>query len=345
MKLTIIKMGINKKSWTSMVVPNGLSVKSGSNEFTSSILNIEPLERGFGVTLGNSLRRVMLSSIYGFAVTSVKIDGVSHEFETLDGVKEDVADILMNIKLLAIKKEDSGPCSLKLICNSAGQVMAGSIKTPEDVEIINKDLVICTVNEGFSINITMNVECGKGYVSADSINTKLAIGYIAIDAIFNPIKRVSYKVEDARVDHVTDYDKLVLDIETNGTISPSDAVATASRIIQNHTSVFINFDEEVFESVVESEDKGDVFDTNLLKSIDELELSVRSYNCLKNENILYIGDLITKTEAEMLKTANFGRKSLNELRDNLRVMNLKFGTSIAGWPPANIETLKKEISN
>jgi DNA-directed RNA polymerase subunit alpha len=317
-------------------------VKDGDG-FTSSTINVEPLDRGFGITLGNSLRRTMLSHISGSAVTSIKIEGVSHEYEAMEGVKEDVLDIIMNIKLLAIKNENCSSCVIKLNSNSSGSIMAGSIKTPEGVDIINKDLVICNLNEGFSIDITMNVEYGKGYSFSEARDaSSTPVGYIAIDAVFNPIKIVAYKIEDIRVADVTDYDRLILDVETNGSITPLDAISSAAKIIKNNVSIFFS-SEESFSEKIGSSDNGE-FDPNLLKSIDELELSVRSYNCLKNEDILYIGDLVIKTEAEMLKTANFGRKSLNELKDNLKNMNLKFGAVIPNWPPANIEVLKKKIN-
>jgi len=316
-------------------------IVNDGNGFTFSTIVVEPLDRGFGITLGNSLRRTMLSHIYGSAVTSIKIEGISHEYESLKGVKEEVIDIIMNIKLLSISNSNSAPCIIKLSSNNAGPVMAGSIKTSEGVEIINKDLVICNLNEGFSIDITMNVGHSKGYVSSEELDSaSIPVGYIAIDAMFNPIKRVSYRVEDTRVRNVTDYDKLILDIETDGSITPSDALSYAAKIIRNKVSVFVDTEEDEIEDdhYVDEYD----FDPNLLKSIEELELSVRSYNCLKNENILYIGDLVIKSEVEMLRTANFGRKSLNELKDNLKNMNLKFGTIIPNWPPASIEALKKK---
>ena len=250
----------------------------------------------------------------------------------------------MNIKLLAIKNENCSSCVIKLNSNSSGPIMAGSIKTPEGVDIVNKDLVICNLNEGFSVDITMNVEYGKGYCFSEARNaSSTPVGYIAIDAVFNPIKRVAYKIEDIRVADVTDYDRLILDVETNGSITPLEAIASAAKIIKNNVSIFFSSEESSAEKV-SSSDNGE-FDPNLLKSIDELELSVRSYNCLKNEDIFYIGDLVIKSEAEMLKTANFGRKSLNELKDNLKNMNLKFGTVIPNWPPANIEALKKKLIN
>jgi DNA-directed RNA polymerase subunit alpha len=304
---------------------------------------MEPFERGFGNTLGNALRRVLLSSVAGFAVTSIKIEGVLHEYSAVEGVKEDVIDIIMNIKSLAITKDDSSPCIIKLSSNKPGPVYAGSIELPAGVEIINKDLVICTLNKGAKIDIQMHVECGKGYVVADqSKKNERGVGSVMIDSVFSPVKRVAYKVENARVGQITDYDKLILEIDTDGSISPQDALGVAAKILQEQLQVFINFDISKVDVPARKEiDLEPEFNKNLLKTIDELELSVRSYNCLKNENIIYVGDLVSRSEAEMLKTANFGRKSLNELKENLKAMNLGFGMKIANWPPKNLEDLLK----
>lgn len=304
---------------------------------------MEPFERGFGNTLGNALRRVLLSSVAGFAVTSIKIEGVLHEYSVVDGVKEDVLDIIMNVKSLAITKDDSSPCLIKLSSDKAGPVYAGSIETPAGVEIINKDLVICTLNKGGKIDMQLHVECGKGYVVAE-VNKKSerGVGSIAIDAVFSPVKKVSYKVENARVGQITDYDKLILEIDTDGTITPQDALGVAAKILQDQLQVFINFDTSKLDIPTHKEiDLEPEFNKNLLKTIDELELSVRSYNCLKNENIIYVGDLVSRSEAEMLKTANFGRKSLNELKENLKAMGLGFGMKLTNWPPKNLEDLLK----
>ncbi len=334
-------MAILKESWQLLSKPASIIVKDGSDPMKHAIIIMEPFERGFGNTLGNTLRRVLLSSIAGFAVTSIKIDGVLHEYGTIDGVKEDVVDIIMNLKSLAITKADSSACILKLSSDKAGPVLAGSIETSNGVEIINKDLIICTLNKGAKINIQMNVECGKGYITA-SQNKKLEapIGTIMLDSMFSPIKRVAYKIENARVGQITDFDKLILEVETNGSITPQDALGVAAKIIQDQLQVFINFDvSKIVDIKIESPSEPE-FNKNLLKSIDELELSVRSYNCLKNENIRYVGDLVIRTEGEMLKTSNFGRKSLNELKDNLKAMNLSFGMKIVNWPPKNIDELK-----
>lgn len=334
-------MSILKESWQLLSKPTNITVKDGIDPERNAVIIMEPFERGYGNTLGNSLRRVLLSSIAGFAVTSIKIDGVLHEYDTIEGVKEDVAEIIMNIKSLAISKEDSSPCVLKLSSNREGTVLAGSIKTSEGVNIINKDTVICTLNKGAKIDIQMNVTCGRGYVTASRDNKEAEVGTIFIDAVFSAVKRVSYKVENARVGQITDYDKLILDIETNGTISPRDSLAVAAKIIQDQMQCFINFNvADIADSIQETSNEPE-FNRNLLKSIDELELSVRSYNCLKNENIAYVGDLAIRTEAEMLKTSNFGRKSLNELKENLKSMGLSFGMKIHNWPPENIEELSR----
>ena len=335
-------MAILRESWQSLSKPANVIVKDNTDPATSAVISMEPLERGFGSTLGNALRRALLSSIAGFAVTSIKIEGVLHEYGVIEGVKEDVSDIIMNIKSLAITKEDSAPCAIKLYADKPGAVLAGSIETSGGVRIINRDLVICTLNEGAKIEIQMNVESGKGYVPvAQSKKGESPIGTIVLDAVFSPIKRVSYKVENARVGQITDYDKLIIEIDTNGAISPRDALGVGAKILQDQLEVFVNFDAEDVPDLP-SEDKNEPeFNKNLLKSIDELELSVRSYNCLRNEDIMYVGDLVIRTEAEMLRTSNFGRKSLNELKENLKNMGLSFGMKLENWPPKNIEELSK----
>jgi len=336
-------MSVLKESWQLLSKPASIIVKEGSDSERSATIIMEPFERGYGNTLGNSLRRVLLSSIAGFAVTSIKIDGVLHEYDTIDGVKEDVAEIIMNIKSLAIAKSDSSPAVMRLTTNKEGTVFAGSIKVPEGVNILNKDIVICTLNKGAKIDIQMNISCGRGYtIASKPLNQDIEVGTIFIDAMFSPIRRVAYRVDNARVGQITDYDKLIMDIETNGTITPRDAVGVAAKIIQDQMNVFVNFDvSEIADVRNNTESVEPEFNRNLLKSIDELELSVRSYNCLKNERISYVGDLAIRTEAEMLKTSNFGRKSLNELKENLKSMGLSFGMKIANWPPENIEELSK----
>jgi len=337
-------MTILKESWHSLTKPSSIVVKDGYNNFTKSIITLEAFSRGFGTTLGNALRRVMLSSISGFAVTAVRIEGVLHEYSSVEGVKEDVLDIIMNLKSLAITKGESSSLILKLSSNKPGPVYAGAIELPSGVEIINKDLLICNLNKGGKIDMQIVVECGKGYVVAEQgkKTDQSSVGMILIDAMFSPVKKVSYKVENARVGQITDFDKLILEVDTNGSITPQDAVGVAAKILQEQLQVFINFDVEKIDAPVRKEnDFEPEFNKNLLKTIDELELSVRSYNCLKNENIIYVGDLVSKSEAEMLKTANFGRKSLNELKENLKAMGLGFGMKLVSWPPKNMEELLK----
>jgi DNA-directed RNA polymerase subunit alpha len=336
-------MAILRENWQLLTKPTSIKVRDGYDNITKSIIVMEAFERGFGNTLGNAIRRILLSSITGFAVSSIKIDGVLHEYSAIEGIKEDVIDIIMNIKSLAISKQDSSTCTLKLSSDKQGVVCAGSIVTPAGVEIINKDLVICTLNKGAKINIQMNVSCGKGYFTAEQNKmTDCPVGTIFIDSMFSPVKKVAYRVENARVGQITDFDKIIMEIDTNGTITPRDALAVSAKILQSQLEIFINFDAIKIDSVQKKEEETDTkFNRNLLKTIDELELSVRSYNCLKNENIIYVGDLVSKTEAEMLKTANFGRKSLNELKDNLKNMGLVFGMKILEWPPENIDELLK----
>lgn len=336
-------MAILKESWHSLTKPSSILLKDGYDNMSRSIIVMEPFARGFGNTLGNALRRVLLSSISGFAVTSVKIEGVLHEYGVVEGVKEDVLDIIMNLKSLAVTKDNADSAVIKLSSDRAGPVYAGSIETPAGVEIANKDLLICTLNKGAKIDMQMTVECGTGYVVADQANKDgNAVGTIMVDAIFSPVKRVAYKVENARVGQITDYDKLIMEIDTDGTITPQDALGVAAKILQEQLKVFINFNvDEIDVPARKDSDSEPEFNKNLLKTIDELELSVRSYNCLKNEDIIYVGDLVSRSEAEMLKTANFGRKSLNELKDNLKAMGLSFGMKLVNWPPKNMDELLK----
>jgi DNA-directed RNA polymerase subunit alpha len=303
----------------------------------------EPLERGFGMTLGNSLRRVLLSSLQGAAVTNVHIDGVVHEFSSIDGVREDVTDIILNIKQIALRMHGEGPKRVVLKKSGPGVVTAGDIEETADVEIVNKDLILCTLDEGAEIRMEFTVNTGKGYVPSDRNRPEDApIGLIGVDALYSPVKRVSYKVENTREGQVLDYDKLILEVETDGTITPEDAVAFAARILQDQFQIFINFEEAV-EARPAEDDKPELdFNPALLRKVDELELSVRSANCLKNDNIVYIGDLIQKSEAEMLRTPNFGRKSLNEIKEVLAQMGLHLGMEAPNWPPENIEDLAKK---
>jgi DNA-directed RNA polymerase subunit alpha len=332
-----------QKNWQELIKPTNLEVTSGEGGNRAKIV-VEPLERGFGLTLGNALRRVLLSSLQGGAVTAIKIDGVLHEFSVVPGVREDVTDIVLNVKGLAVAVHSDGQKLMTLKAEGPCVVTAAMIETGHDVEIMNPDHVICTLDAGAKLNMELTVETGKGYVPASQTKPADApIGLIAVDAIYSPVKKVSYKVENTRVGQITDYDKLTMIVETNGVVTPEDAVAFAARILQDQLKPFINFDEP--ESAVEDVKEELPFNRNLLKKVEELELSVRSANCLKNDSIVYIGDLVQKTEAEMLRTPNFGRKSLNEIKEVLAKMGIHLGMETPGWPPENIEELIKKCDD
>jgi DNA-directed RNA polymerase subunit alpha len=307
---------------------------------------VEPLERGYGTTLGNALRRVLLSSLQGAAIIGVQIDGVVHEFSAIPGVREDVTTIVLNLKQVAIFMESDTPKRMVLRAKGPGEIKAGQIETPGDVKILNPDLVICTLDGGSEVRMEFTVATGKGYVAAEGHRPEDApIGYIPIDAIYSPVRRVGYQVEDTREGTVLDYDKLTLDIETDGSLSPEDSVAYAARILQDQLQLFINFEEPTLETGGSADETDLGFNPVLLKKVDELELSVRSANCLKNDNIVYIGDLIQKSEAEMLRTPNFGRKSLNEIKEVLAGMGLHLGMEVPDWPPEDIEGLAKKYDD
>jgi len=333
-----------QKNWQELIKPNKVDfITNGSR--TRATVVAEPLERGFGLTLGNALRRVLLSSLRGAAVTAIQIDGVLHEFSSIPGVREDTTDIVLNVKEIAIRMEGEGPKRMVVRKEGPGVVTAGDIQTVGDVEILNPDHVICTLDEGAEIRMEFTVNNGKGYVPAERNRAEDApIGLIPVDSLYSPVKKVSYKVENTREGQVLDYDKLIMTIETNGSVSGEDAVAFAARILQDQLGVFVNFDEPQKEAEEESVTEL-AFNPALLKKVDELELSVRSANCLKNDNIVYIGDLIQKTEAEMLRTPNFGRKSLNEIKEVLASMGLHLGMEVPAWPPENIEDLAKRYED
>jgi len=333
-----------QKNWQTLIKPKQLSVEPGDDAKRVATVVAEPLERGFGLTLGNALRRVLLSSLQGAAVTSMQIEGVLHEFSSLPGVLEDVTDVVLNVKSIGLRMHGEGPKRMRLRGSGPGEVRAGAIETGHDIEILNPELVICTLDAGVRIAMELVVENGKGYVPATQNRPEDApIGLIPVDALFSPVRKVSYRVENTRVGQVTDYDSLSMRVETNGAMSPEDAVALAARILQDQLQLFINFEEP--RHAVEKDVAGGepLINKNLLRKVDELELSVRSANCLKNDNIVYIGDLVQKTEAEMLRTPNFGRKSLNEIKEVLANMGLHLGMEIANWPPENIEELAKRI--
>jgi len=332
-----------QKNWQELIKPSKLEVVSSSP--TKAVIIAEPLERGFGLTLGNALRRVLLSSLQGAAVMAVQIDGVLHEFSSIPGVREDVTDIVLNIKEIALAMQSDTPKRMVIRKEGPGTVTAADVQTVGDVEILNPDLVICTLDEDAEIRMELTVGTGKGYVPADRNRAEDApIGLIPVDSLYSPVRKVSYKIDNTREGQYLDYDKLTMTVETDGSITPEDAVAYAARIIQDQLSIFVNFEEPTKEVVTE-EVQELAFNPALLKKVDELELSVRSANCLKNDNIVYIGDLIQKTEAEMLRTPNFGRKSLNEIKEVLAGMGLHLGMEVPSWPPENIEELAKRYED
>ncbi len=351
-------MAINAKNWQELKKPVALDKKAGADGKRKATFVAEPLERGFGLTLGNALRRVLLSSLQGAAVTSIKIENVLHEFSSLAGVREDVTDMVLNVKQIALRMYGEGAKRLQLSATGPAEVTAGDIATSGDIEVMNTDLVICHLDEGATLNMELTVQAGKGYVPAASNRPPDApIGLIPIDALYSPVRQVAYKVENTRVGQELDYDKLTITVETDGTITPEDALAYSARILQDQLQLFVHFDEGMAVSVpsssvtmapmgggvAEPEAGSNQLNRFLLKKVDELELSVRSANCLKNDNIIYIGDLVQKTEAEMLRTPNFGRKSLNEIKEVLASMGLRLGMEIPGWPPENIEEMAKKL--
>ena len=346
-------MAVNAKNWQEMKKPNAREKRAAGDARRKATFVAEPLERGFGLTLGNSLRRVLLSSLQGAAVTSIRIEGVLHEFSSLAGVREDITDLVLNVKQIALRMEGDTAKRLTLSATGPGEVRAGQIATSGDIEVMNPDLVICHLDEGATLNMELTAEAGKGYVPAASNRPADApIGLIPVDALYSPVRQVSYRVENTRVGQELDYDKLTLTVETDGTISPDDAVAYAARILQDQLQLFVHFDDSMVSvptmagiAAPSSDADQDANQLNryLLKKVDELELSVRSANCLKNDNIIYIGDLVQKTEAEMLRTPNFGRKSLNEIKEVLSSMGLRLGMDIPGWPPENIEEMAKKL--
>ena len=349
-------MSVNAKNWQELKKPNGLEKKGGDGKRRATFV-AEPLERGFGLTLGNALRRVLLSSLQGAAVTSIKIENVLHEFSSLAGVREDVTDIVLNVKQIAIRMQGEGPKRLQLAVTGPAEVRAGDIAVSGDIEVMNPELVICHLDDGATLNMELTADTGKGYVPAvQNRPADAPIGLIPVDALYSPVRQVSYKVDPTRVGQDLDYDRLTLTVETDGTVTPEDAVAYAGRILQDQLALFVHFDDTMATRSAPiglaapamggmPEQTGDTATINrfLLKKVDELELSVRSANCLKNDNIIYIGDLVQKTEAEMLRTPNFGRKSLNEIQAVLSSMGLRLGMEIPGWPPENIEEMAKKL--
>ncbi|MDC9701755.1 MAG: DNA-directed RNA polymerase subunit alpha [Alphaproteobacteria bacterium] len=331
-------------NWQELIKPNKLEVVPGYDPLRLATVIAEPLERGFGQTLGNALRRILLSSLQGAAMTSVKIDGVLHEFSSISGVREDVIDIILNIKEISIHMESDGAKRIVLSKSGPGPVTAGDIESVSDVKILNPDLVLCTLDRETEIRMEFTVNRGKGYVPADHNRAEdVPIGLIPIDSLYSPVRRVSYKVEHTREGQILDYDKLTMQIETNGTLKPQDAVAYAARILQDQLQIFVNFEEPKVEVEEQSVVPSLSFNPVFLKKVEELEFSVRSANCLKNDNIVYIGDLVQKSETDMLRTPNFGRKSLNEIKELLAGMGLHLGMEVKDWPPENIDGLAKRF--
>ena len=332
------------QNWKALIKPNKLNIKSNVDK-TITTLTAEPLEKGYALTIGNSLRRILLSSIQGSAITAIQIDGVLHEFSSIKGVREDVTDIVLNVKSLSIKVMSKEQKKLVLDVKGPGEIKAKDIQTNPDVKILNPDLVLCHLDENMKFHMELIASNGKGYRPAEKNKKDDApLGLIAIDSLFSPVKKVSFTVENAREGQSLDYDKLIMNVETDGSLPAEDAVAYAARIFQDQLSLFVNFDEPVeIEKPPQSTEL--VFNKNLLKKVDDLELSVRSMNCLKNDNIIYIGDLVQKTEPEMLRTPNFGRKSLNEIKEVLNSMSLYFGMEVPNWPPENISELSKKLEN
>ncbi|HLL05869.1 MAG TPA: DNA-directed RNA polymerase subunit alpha [Myxococcaceae bacterium] len=322
------------KNWRDLIKPRRMEVDQDSLTTTYGKFVAEPLERGFGTTLGNSLRRVLLSSLQGAAITSVKIEGVDHEFTTIPEVAEDVTDIVLNLKEVLLRMHTNETKTLRIEVEGPKEVKAGDIIADQDVEILNPGHHICTVSEGGKVRLELSCRRGRGYVAA--ISNKVAgapIGTIPIDSLFAPIRKVNYQVTNARVGQVTDYDKLTLEVWTDGSVTPQDAVAYAAKIIKEQLTVFVNFDETEEPVVAEAPKEEAKLNENLFRSVDELELSVRSANCLQQANIKTIGDLVQRTEAEMLKTKNFGRKSLKEIKEILAEMGLSLGMKLENWPP------------
>lgn len=322
------------RNWRELIRPRKLETEPSSASGTYARFTCEPLERGFGTTLGVGLRRVLLSSLQGSAIIGVKIDGVHHEFTSIPSVMEDVTDVVLNLKEVVIKCYDSKSRILRLDKDGEGKVTAGDIQTVDGVEIMNPDHVIMTCAKGARVRMELEIGTGRGYVPAErNKHPGMSVGMIPIDALFSPVRKVNFNVTNARVGQQTDFDRLSLEVWTNGTVKPEDAVAYAAKIFKDQLSIFINF-QEVAEPVAESkvsEEQAKLHE-NLWKSVDDLELSVRSANCLQNANIRYIGELVQKSEAEMLKTKNFGRKSLKEIKEILSEMGLSLGMKIDGWP-------------
>ncbi len=327
---------LKSKNWRELIKPKRIEIDQESYTNCYGRFVCEPLERGFGITIGNSLRRILLSSLQGAAIVSVKFEGVPHEFSTIPGVLEDVTDIILNLKEVRLKIVDGDEAIVHLNAEGEGEVKAGDIDTHGLVEVLNPDQHIGTLNKEANLDLEMVVKTGKGYVPAEKNKLKdQPIGVIAVDSIFSPIQNVNYHVTNARVGQVTDYDKLTVEVETDGSVLPEDAVAFAAKILKEQMTPFINFEEEPEPVEEEEEEEEEKLNENLFRHVSELELSVRSSNCLKNANITLIGELVQKSESEMLKTKNFGRKSLNEIKAILEEMGLSLGIKLENFPPGD----------
>jgi DNA-directed RNA polymerase subunit alpha len=334
------------ENWKDFIKPSNISYNEKNNKKDAKII-VEPLERGFGITVGNSLRRVLLSSIYGTAFTALKIEGVIHEQDAVKGVSEDITDIVFNLKRVVLRSDVLISKKVSVDIEGPCQVTAGMLSIPQDIEVINPDQVICNIDNNSRFKAELTIESGKGYRDSAMIaNENKEIGVINIDAVFSPIRRVSFVVDSSRVGERIDYDKLILNVETNGSIEAGFAVGIAAKIMKEQMTLFIDFDENI-QIVGVNQEEEEVITCNplLVKKVDDLELSVRSQNCLKNEGIFYLGDLVKRTENDMLRTPNFGRKSLNEIKAILQSMDLNFGMEVDNWPPENIEQLAKTTEN
>jgi len=324
---------LKARNWRELIKPKSISVEEDNRTHSYGKFVCEPLERGFGITIGNALRRILLSSLQGAAIVSVKFDDVVHEFSTIPGVREDVTDIILNLKQIKLRLIDSEEAVIRLSKKGEGAVTANDIDTDGAVEILNLTQHIATLNKEAKLGMEMVVKMGKGYLSTETVKSgEQAIGEIPVDAIFSPIQKVNYVVTNARVGQITDYDKLTLEVWTDGSVTPDDAVAYAAKILKEQMQPFIHFQEEPEPLETDQQEDEEKLNSNLFRPVSELELSVRSANCLKNASITYIGELVQKTEAEMLKTKNFGRKSLNEIKGILEEMGLSLGMKLENFP-------------
>lgn len=335
-----------QRNWQELIKPYKIRLERQKDPKRLATMVFEPLESGFGVTLGNALRRVLLSSLQGAAVTEVQFDGVLHEFSSLPGVREDITEVVLNIKSLDIRMTALTPKRVRLSAVGPCVVTAGMIEAVSGVEFLSPEQKICTLGDGVKVSMELTVQVGKGYVpTAGRDNDSVPLGTILLDALFSPVRHAAFRVEDTRVGQVTDYDRLFLDVETDGSLTPEDAVGAAARILQDQLKKFISFAEptELEASSADRSSKQLPFSRDLLRKVEELELSLRAFNCLKKENIVYIGDLVSKTELELLRTPNFGRKSLTEINEVMKQMDLHLGMVIPNWPPDNIEQLIKSL--